>query len=125
MSDTKKVKINGKQVEIKKIPIRKTAELMQVINKGLPKIMEFFNQDEMDEMTEEVFLSKLPILIANVQDEIFELAAVVTGIEQAVIEELSLEEFMTLATDVVELNNFKAIINQAKNLVGAIQRKKK
>lgn len=114
MKSSKKIQINGQEVEIKKIQIGKFAELMLAVEK-LPSIVtEVVSLEELENLTSELILTKLPTLIGNAQDEIFKLVSVASGIEK--VDELDFEEFIDVVTAVIELNNISAIVGKVKNL---------
>lgn len=121
MKASKNLMLQGQEVEITKISIGKFAELMMAIEK-LPSIVsKSISMDELENLNNEVLLTKLPTLLANAQDEIFKLVSVASGIDN--IDELDFEEFFDVVTAVIELNNIQAIVNKVKNLGKVLQNK--
>ncbi|AIF45434.1 MULTISPECIES: hypothetical protein [Virgibacillus] len=114
MAKSKKIKLNGEQVEIKKIPIGKFSELMLAIDNLPSLVSEAISFEELENLNNEILLTKLPTLLAKAQDDIFKLVSVASGVEN--IEELDFEEFFDVVTTVIELNNIQAIVSKVKNL---------
>lgn len=123
MKDNKKVKLNGQTFEVKKMPIRRFAELLMAVENLPSKIKESFTVEEMKNLTNETFIEKLPSLMARSFDDLLNLVAVASGIEKETIEESSPDEFLDIVTAVLELNNIKAIVDKVKNLGKALQKK--
>lgn len=122
MKDTKKIKIEGKTYEIKKIPIRKNAEVSAILVKAIPKVIYLL---ENADITEAEFLNSIPLMLENIQDELFDFVALATDIEKEIILELGYDEFLDLAIAIFELNNVHAIIDRVKKITGVLQKSKK
>lgn len=121
MKEIKKIKIDGTTYEIKKIPIRKNAEVSAILVKAIPKVMYML---ESADIKEDEFLNSIPLMLENIQDELFEFVALATDIEKDVIEELGYDEFLELVEIIVTLNNVHAIIDRVKKITGVLQKSK-
>lgn len=109
----KKVKIAGKSVEVRKLPLGKMAALFQSIQE-LPKEI-----SSLDAMDNSEALRKLPFLI-GVSIPAFAplVSAAVEGqvSDKELLEEASLEEVMELVAVFCEVNNVAGIIEQVKKI---------
>lgn len=114
MKKSKVLMLNEKEVEIKKIPIGRFAELMLAVEDLPSLVTKSISLEELENLNEELILTKLPSLLANAQDDIFKLVSVASGVDN--IEELDFEEFFDIVTAVIELNNIQAIVGKVKNL---------
>ncbi|MFB4472140.1 hypothetical protein ACDI16_04185 [Oceanobacillus caeni] len=110
------------EVTIKKIPVGKFAELMLAVKKLPNLVMANITAEDLENVNAELMLTKLPVLVAGAQDEIFKLTSVASGITKKEIEQLDFEEFFQVVEAILEVNNIKAIIEQVKNL-GKVLRK--
>lgn len=123
MKDTKKITINGEKVEIKKIAIGKFAEMLMAIEHLPIKFQNIFTKEEMKNFSNEVIITKIPLLLREATEEFFALVAIACEIKREKIKELSIEDFIDLVTAVIEINNFSAIVKKVKNLAGILQKK--
>jgi hypothetical protein len=123
MEKSKTILINNKEVKIKKMAIGQFAKLMLAIEKLPDIISKNFSLEEVQNLEVQTLLTKLPLFLANSQDEIFKVVEVASGIKKKEIEELDIEEFIDVVTAVLELNNFKAIVNKVKNFRQILQSK--
>ena len=114
MKKSKVLMLNEKEVEIKKIPIGRFAELMLAVEDLPSLVTKSISLEELENLNEELIITKLPSLLANAQDDIFKLVSVASGVDN--IEELDFEEFFDIVTAVIELNNIQAIVGKVKNL---------
>ncbi|UNC92708.1 hypothetical protein [Candidatus Contubernalis alkaliaceticus] len=124
MKNTKKIKIQDKNYEITKLSIGQFASLMLSVDNLPAKFQKVFTFDELANLTNEAMLTKIPKLIAEMQDDIFSLVSVASGIEKEEIESADFEEFVDLITIILELNNFQAVFNKLKNLGKVLQSQK-
>lgn len=123
MNKTKIIKINDKEVTIKKMAVGQFAKLMLAIE-NLPNIiLNNFSLEEAQVMDINSLLVKLPNVLAHSQDELFKVVEVASGIKKKEIEQLDYEEFLDVITAILELNNFNAIVNKVKNLKQVLQSK--
>jgi hypothetical protein len=125
MKDSKKIKLNGETYEVRKMPIRSFAQLLTSVENLPSKIKDTFTLEELQNLTNEMFLEKVPSLLSNSFDDIINLTSVASGIDKEVIAELGFDEFIDVITAVLELNNIKAIVDKVKNLGKVIQGQKK
>jgi hypothetical protein len=123
LKDSKKIKLNDEQYEIKKMPIRKFANLMRALDELPKKLQNQFSLDELENLSSEALLLKIPSLIGEFQDELFNLVSIASGIKKETIEELSFEEFLDVIMVVFEINNIGVIVDKLKNLGKVLQTK--
>jgi hypothetical protein len=125
MKDTKKITVNGEKVEIKKMPIRRFAELMMAVEHLPSKLQGAFSAEELENLDNQAFLMKIPALLGDSQDEIFNLVAIASGVEKETMLDYGLDEFLDVISAVLELNNIQAIVSKVKNMGNLLQTKAK
>ncbi|WP_373892769.1 hypothetical protein [Virgibacillus sp. CBA3643] len=105
-----------KEYTIKKIPVGKFAELMLAIDKLPSLVLNTLDGADLENLTQQDMLLKLPKLLAGAQDEIFSLTSVASDVETKEIAEFDIEEFIQLIETIIEVNNISAIIERVKGL---------
>lgn len=126
MQKSKTITINEKEVEIKKIPIGKFADLMMVIDKLPNTVMDILSQDgvkDINNLSNAEMLGKIPKLLAKSQDEVFNLVSVASGVPKKEFKEMDPEEFLDVLETLIEVNNIQTLIDRVKNLKVAFQTK--
>jgi len=121
--ETKKGEIEPVIVNIKKLPLGKSAQLglalkklpgkIQELRKD-PEIAEFMKENEDLEVIELVRF--LPQIIDVATDAVTEILALGTGLEHKVVESFGLDEATEALLAIVKVNNVKAILGNVKEL---------
>lgn len=97
------VDIDGKKVEIAKLPIGKYAELLKAI-KNLPQHISGFENKKNDEI-----IGMLPMLIGESLPDFIEILTIATPCKKEEIEQMGLDEVTRLIVAIIEVNNFKEV----------------
>jgi len=105
-----KVKLQNKTIEIARLPLGKYAELLNALDQ-LPKQLAGFDKLESDQI-----ISILPKIIAKSLPEFVTMICIATPLEKEEVEKLGLDEVVDVVLAVIEVNNYKHIFNQIKNL---------
>jgi hypothetical protein len=126
----KEIKLNDETIEIKKMGIGKFAQLMLAVEDLPNKLVDIISLEELEYIDEKLLLTKAPSIIANAQDEVFNLIAVASGIDKKRFEldengdgDIDFEGFLDIITAIIELNNIQAIVSKVKNLRRVFQAK--
>jgi len=101
---------SGKKVEIKKLPLKKYAELLQAIQE-LPKHI-----GDLDKLTPTQILEKLPFLIGVAYPDIVQVTIIATDLPKEEVEELGLDELTDLFGAFFEVNNYSKVIDNLKKM---------
>lgn len=108
----------GKKITIKKLPIRKLTDVIQRLS-GLPDDLksQIANLDK--ESTEET-LAKTPMLIATALPHIADIVALACNSDDVtadfLLDECGVDDAMELVNALIELNNIKSILDNAKKM---------
>lgn len=102
------VRLDGREIEVAKLPIGKFAELLKAI-KELPKHIK-----GLENKTNEDIFAQLPTLIAEALPDFIEILTVATPLKKEEIEELGIYEVTKLVVAVVEVNNFRDVYDNIK-----------
>lgn len=114
----KQLTLAGKKITIKKLPIRKLTNVIQRLS-GLPEDLksQIANLDK--ESTEET-LAKAPMLIATALPHIADIVALACNSDDITVDFLlddcGIDDAMELVVALIELNNIKSILDNAKKM---------
>ena len=121
---TVKIENLGREVQIKKLPLGKYAELIKSIDKDLPDLFKQFEGLDMDD--NEGMLQKLPDIIANALPQFAKILSIATYYRnddkklvlqltpEEVQDEVALDEAMDLIMAAWEVNNLAKLADKAK-----------
>lgn len=105
------MKINNKQVKIKKLPIGKYAELLE----GIENLPEEINK--LDSISEENFLAAIPKMIRAALPDLIHIAHIGSGVpEDELKNEYGLADFVKLYKEILRVNE----IGEVKKVIGPI-----
>jgi hypothetical protein len=105
---TQTVKIDTGNVEIAKLPIGKYAELLKAI-KELPKHVKGLQGKTNDEI-----FAILPIVIGEAMPDFIDILTIATPLKKDEIEAMGLDEITRVVLTVIEVNNFREVIDNIK-----------
>lgn len=101
---------NGETLSVKKLPLRKYAELLNALDK-LPMQLEKLDQSKNEEV-----LMVLPKVIAGCLDEVISIISIATDLKKEKVEELALDEVVNILLAVVEVNRYSEVYENVKKL---------
>lgn len=102
------VKIEGEDIEVKKLPIGRYAEILKAV-KELPKHL-----SGIDELDKNTVLEKLPELIGVATPDIINIVSIATGIPSAKVQEYGLREMTDLVMAIFEVNEYQEVYTKIK-----------
>ncbi len=111
---SKTIQLENRSLEIKELPLKKYAALLLAarnISKTVGGI-DILNNDQI--------LKQLPEIIANSLPDLINILTITTDLNREEIEELGLNDSMKIMVAVIEVNNYKEVIDQIKKTVGAM-----
>ena len=114
---SKLVKLENKEVEVKKLPLGKYADLLKAL-KQLPTHLHGLSG-----LTNAEIFPKLPEIIADSLPDVIKILVIATDLKKEDIEEMGLDEATDLFIAVIEVNNYQAIFEKIKKM-GAHQKTK-
>lgn len=121
LGKTKKIEINGKKITVKKLSLRKIAQLFEQL-KSLPKEL-----TNIDQMSNEEVMQNLPMMLAGIMPAIA--GIVVSAIddkevtEEFLLDECGLDDNLEIITAILEINNVDKIFLALKSIKGIGQKK--
>lgn len=107
---TIKIKLENKEVEVKKLPLGKYAELLNALDE-LPKHLNDF-----DTKSSDTLIAELPKLIAVALPDVIKIVSIATNLTPEEIENLGLDEVVKIIIALIEVNNYKEIFDSLKKL---------
>jgi hypothetical protein len=116
IGQTKKIEINGKKITIKKLSLRKIAQLFEQI-KSLPKEI-----TSLDTMTNDQIMERLPMILAGLMPAIA--GIIVNAVddkevtEEFLLDECGLDDNLEIIKSVLEVNNVDKIFLYLKSIKG-------
>jgi hypothetical protein len=111
------VEVNGKDIVVEKLPLRKIAEVFKVLQ-DLPKIFnERFADQDLSKIPNDQIVAMLPSIIGDALPEVAKLIAVATPLEEnEVLDELGLNEAIELLVAIFQVNDFSKVVDNVKKL---------
>lgn len=106
-----KVKIEDREIEVKKLPIGRYAELLQCI-KELPKHLV-----GLDKLDKETVLEKIPELLGVATPDIVSIVAVATEIDPEEVATYGLREITDLLVAIFEVNEYGEVYDKIKKVL--------
>ena len=106
----KTIQINGRDVVIKKIPLKKYAELVSAFEE-LPKHFK-----ELSGKKNEEILTMVPQLIGSCYPDVARVFAVATDLPTTEIDEIGLDDAVRIIEALMEVNDFSYIIDKVKKI---------
>lgn len=108
--NTIKVKLDTGEVEIKKLPLGRYAELLKAI-KELPKSIKSLEGKSNDQIFE-----VLPSLIGESLPDVVNLLTIATPFTKEQIEAMGLDEVVRVVVAVIEVNNYREVFENLKKV---------
>ena len=108
MTKSIKVKVEDREIEIKKLPIGRYAELLKSI-KELPKHLV-----GLDKLDKETVLEKIPELLGVATPDLVNIIAIATEIEPEVVLTYGLREITDLLVAIIEVNEYGEVYEKIK-----------
>lgn len=105
---TKTVKLENKEIEVTRLPLRRYSELLAALEE-LPK-----NITGLDKMSNDELFKALPALISKCFPDFVRIFTIATDLTADEIDELSLLEATHLAIAVYEVNDYREIFELLK-----------
>lgn len=107
-----KVKIEDREIEVKKLPIGRYAEVLKCV-KELPKHL-----SGLDGIDKTVMLQMLPDLLADSTPDVLNIIAVATYLPIEEVERLGLREITDLVVAIFEVNEYQEVFSKIKKVWG-------
>jgi hypothetical protein len=117
MKDTKKIKFNGEEFEIKKVPLRRFGALALTLG-NLPeafKTLILNENNEARELNTQFILEKAPQLLFELGETLPQFLSVASDIDVNKVLDGGLDDTLKLIQAVLEINNLEVIIKNLKN----------
>jgi hypothetical protein len=112
------LKINGKDVVIEKLPLRRIAEVFKALEKLPSKFADKVGGGDMTSIPNNKVLEMLPELISESLPEVAKLISVASPLsEEEVLDELGLAEAMDVLTVIFKVNDFSKVVDNVKKLL--------
>lgn len=105
------IQINGKDIVIKKIPLKKYAELIAAFQE-LPKYFKDFSGKSQDEI-----VTMLPMLIGSCYPDVSRVFQVATNLPGEEIDEMGLEDAVRIVLAIMDTNNFGYVYETIKKMI--------
>lgn len=102
------VKLDDKEIVVRKLPLGKYAELLNAIE-TLPKSI-----GGLDGLSNDDIFSQIPKLIAKSLPEVIKILSIATDMGEDEIAGLGLDEVMRLLKAIAEVNNFSEVFDTIK-----------
>lgn len=125
MKKTIIVKLENKELEVKKLPIIRYAEMLKAI-KELPQHLGKLDLQKLDV---EELIKQLPYLVGVALPDVIGILTIATDLEKEEVEQLGLDEITDVVVAVAEVNNYRNVFDKVKKalaqpeLMEAIQQK--
>lgn len=119
------VKLEEKELEVKKLPIIRYAEMLKAI-KELPQHLGKLDLQKLDV---EELIKQLPYLVGVALPDVIGILTIATDLEKEEVEQLGLDEITDVVVAVAEVNNYRNVFDKVKKalaqpeLMEAIQQK--
>lgn len=107
---TKEIIVNGKSLTIKKLPLRRYAELLEALQE-LPKNLDLIKGKSQNEI-----IASLPQLITVCYPDVERTLIVITELTKEEIGELGLDDVVKIADAFLTINNYGEIIETIKKV---------
>jgi hypothetical protein len=112
------LKINGQDVVIEKLPLRRIAEVFKALEKLPSKFAEKFGDTGFKDVPNDKVLEMLPEIIGESLPEVAKLISVATPLtEDQVLDELGLAEAIEVLTAISQVNDFSKVVENVKKLL--------
>jgi|WetSurMetagenome_2_1015567.scaffolds.fasta_scaffold48084_5 hypothetical protein len=111
----KTIEVNGKPVIIKKIPLGKYPEIINVL-KGFSE-----HKKLLGDYSNTAIIAALPDLIMVAMPTVYSLVCVVTGVQETDVKEWGLDDFVRVIEIVFELNNYEYIYTTLKKAAARLK----
>lgn len=110
----KTLHIEGKEVVVEKLPLRRIAEVFKALDE-LPKKI---GQVDYQNLTTEKFLEILPGIIGDVLPEVARIISIGSSLtEEEVLDVYGLAEAIEVLTTIFEVNDFSKVVENVKKLM--------
>lgn len=110
------VKLDDQEIEVKKLPIGKYAELLQAVQEFPKHIQQFQGANE------ELLISVLPTMIAESLPDVVRVVAIATPLKPEEVEQLGLDELTRVIVAVFEVNNYQEVYENIKKVMAQSQK---
>lgn len=107
---TKKVQLDNKTITVKKLPLGKYAELLSALDE-LPKKV-----SGLEGLSNDEIFANLPKLLAEALPEVIKVLCIATELDEKEVNEMGLDEVTRIVVAVAEVNNFREVFDNLKNL---------
>lgn len=107
---TIKLKLDSIEVEVKKLPLGKYAELLGALDE-LPKSLA-----GIDTQSTDAIMAQLPKIIAVAFPEVVKVLCIATDLTVEEVNGLGLDEVVKIVTALIEVNNYKEVFANIKKL---------
>jgi len=114
---TIQIKLENREVTIKKLPLGKYAEVLGALDE-LPKHLIGIETKTTDD-----FVAELPRLIAVALPDVIKILSIATDLTPEEVSELGLDEVVEIIEGLVEVNNYKAVFSSVKKMTARPDKK--
>lgn len=108
---SKIVVINEKEIEIKKLPLKKYADVLSAFQ-NLPKHLDLFKGKNENELA-----SALPEIVTVAYPDVVSVVNIVTGVSKEEIDEWGLDDLVKVVEAFMEVNNYSEIYSVLKKVL--------
>lgn len=103
--------INGKQVTVSKLPLKRYAELFAAFQ-NLPKTIDLVSGKSQAEI-----VTNLPLLIQQCYPDVVSILTIASSLTPDDVDSMGLDDFAEIVTAILEVNNYSAIYDKIKKIV--------
>lgn len=111
MTKSIKVKVEDREIEIKKLPIGRYAELLKSI-KELPKHLV-----GLDKLDKDTVLEKIPELLGVATPDLVSIISIATEIDPEIVVTYGLREITDLLVAIIEVNEYGEVYEKIKKVM--------
>lgn len=98
-------------IEVKKLPLGRYSELIKCL-KELPQKV-----GGLDKLSSDEIFQRLPAIIAEAWPEVVNMLSIATDVKAEELNQLGLDDAVTLVEAVFEVNNYQAVIEKVKKML--------
>lgn len=121
----KTVVLAGQRIVVRKLPIKRIVELLEMLKNLPPEVKDEFNRIDKD-MKNEEFVSALPTLIALLLPQLADFVIKAIGDEklnrELLLEKAGIDEVIELVDEFITINNVLGILDRIKKMQALYQR---
>lgn len=105
------VKLDDRELEVKKLPLGKYGELLAAVQE-LPKTL-----GGLEGISNDQIFEKLPLLISKSLPDVIGILTIATDLKKEEIEMMGLDEAIKVVVAIIEVNNYRDVFENVKKVL--------